>query len=185
MAYDFSKLKFLVVDDNQYMRSVIRELLRAFGLRPDNICDCADGTEALSILATFEADIAIVDYLMSPMDGIAFTRRVRRDEDSANKYLPIILCTGFTEHDRVVEARDAGVNEVLAKPVDAKTLYNRIASIVENPRPFTDQSDFFGPDRRRRFDEDFEPKREDDGQESSKATVDLPLQPEPEQATEA
>ena len=89
MAYDFSNLKFLVVDDNQYMRSVIRELLRAFGLRSDNICDCADGAEALGALTSFQADLAIVDYLMEPMDGIEFTRHVRTDKDSENQFLPI------------------------------------------------------------------------------------------------
>ena len=164
MAYDLSNLKFLIVEDNRYMRSVFRELLRAFGLQSENICDCADGTEALSVLESFQADIAIVDYLMQPMDGIEFARRVRKDEDSPNQFLPIILCTGFTEFERVVEARDAGIHEVLAKPIDATTLYNRIASVIENPRAFTKQPDFFGPDRRRRFDDAFEPKRESDSE---------------------
>lgn len=185
MAYDFTRLKFLIVEDNRYMRSIFRELLGAFGLRSDNICDCADGSEALTILASFQADIAIVDYLMTPMDGIAFSRHVRTDEDSPNKYLPIILCTGFTEHDRVVEARDAGVNEVLAKPVDATTLYNRIVSLVEHPRPYTKQPDFFGPDRRRRFDEEYEPKREDDSVEPPEAPVDLPIDAGPEPPPDA
>lgn len=165
MAYDFSNLKFLIADDNKYMRSVFREFLRALGLRPENMLDCADGSEALDLLRSFDADVAIVDFLMAPMDGIEFTRRVRTDENSPNQYLPIILCSGYTEHARVVEARDAGVNEVLAKPVNATALYDRIASIIENPRPFTKQSDFFGPDRRRRFEEPLNPKREDDPEE--------------------
>jgi len=51
---------------------------------------------------------------------------------------------------RVVEARDAGVHEFLAKPLSAKGLYSRIRSIIERPRPFVRAGQYFGPDRRRR-----------------------------------
>ena len=59
------------------------------------------------------------------------------------------MLSGFTEYRRVVEARDAGVNEFLAKPISAKALYQRFASIIDNPRPFIRTQDYFGPDRRR------------------------------------
>jgi hypothetical protein len=49
----------------------------------------------------------------------------------------------------VIEARDAGVTEFLAKPVAAKSLYERILSVVLAPRPFIKTRDYFGPDRRR------------------------------------
>ncbi len=50
----------------------------------------------------------------------------------------------------MIEARDAGVNEFLAKPICAAGLYGKIRSVMERPRPFVHSDDFFGPDRRRK-----------------------------------
>ena len=79
------------------------------------------------------------------MDGFELARRIRRDEDSPNPYVPIILCTGYTELGLVIAARDAGVNEVLAKPITANTLYNRIRTIIEEPRQFVQLDSFLRP----------------------------------------
>ena len=45
-------------------------------------------------------------------------------------------------------ARDAGANEVLAKPVSVHNLVRRLLSVIENPRPFVSCPTYFGPDRR-------------------------------------
>ncbi len=86
---------------------------------------------------------------MKPLDGIDFVKLVRTARDSPNPYVPIIMLSGYTEYRRVVEARDAGVNEFLAKPISAKALYQRFAAIIDNPRPFIRTESYFGPDRRR------------------------------------
>jgi DNA-binding response OmpR family regulator len=77
-------------------------------------------------------------------------RLVRTGKDSPNPFVPIIMLTGHTEMHRVIEARDAGVHEFLAKPISAKGLYSRVKSIIERPRPFIRAGLYFGPDRRRR-----------------------------------
>jgi DNA-binding response OmpR family regulator len=59
------------------------------------------------------------------------------------------MLTGHTEKARVTAARDAGITEFLAKPISAKALYQRIANVVANPRPFIKTKTYFGPDRRR------------------------------------
>jgi two-component system, chemotaxis family, chemotaxis protein CheY len=63
--------------------------------------------------------------------------------------VPIIMLTGHSEKKRVTAARDAGVTEFLAKPISAKSLYERVLNIVVNPRPFIRAKGYFGPDRRR------------------------------------
>jgi CheY-like chemotaxis protein len=68
---------------------------------------------------------------MQPLDGLDFVRLVRIAKDTPNPYIPIIMLSGYTEHRRVTEARDAGVNEYLAKPISAKSIYQRITSIIE------------------------------------------------------
>jgi len=108
-----------------------------------------DGADALKELKTFPADIILCDWQMDPIDGLDFTRMVRTMSDVANPFVAIILITGHTEMSRVFEARDVGVTEFLAKSVSARTLYDRICSVVMNPRTFVRTRTYTGPDRRR------------------------------------
>lgn len=163
MAYDFSALKVMVVDDSKYMRTVFREFLNALGVKRGKIVECPNGEDAMEAFHIFQPDLVITDYLMEPMDGLELTRKIRGDENELASFTPIILCTGYTEPERVEEARDAGVHEVLAKPITAERLYARIRNIIEFPRDFERSEDYVGPDRRRRTEEVADHKREADG----------------------
>lgn len=147
-GYDLSRLNMLVVDDNKYMILLIKTLLHS--IRVKNVREATDGAEAFMELRQFSADMVICDLQMQPLDGIEFTRLVRTAKDSPNQYVPIIMLTGHTEERFVKEARDAGVNEFLSKPLSAAGLYSRIIEIIDNPRPFIRTSTYFGPDRRRK-----------------------------------
>lgn len=147
-GYTLDRLNFLVVDDNKHMRALVKTILFAFGSK--NVHEAVDGADAFKVLRHVPADIIICDWNMSPLDGLDFVRLVRTGADSPNPYIPIIMLTGHTEMNRVVEARDAGINEFLAKPISARGLSARIRSIIEYPRPFIKTSAYFGPDRRRR-----------------------------------
>ncbi len=146
--YNIERLNFLVVDDNKHMTMLVKTILHALGAR--NCEEAFDGADAFKVLRHFPADIIICDWVMQPLDGIEFVKLVRTGRDSPNQYVPIIMLTGHTEVARVMEARDAGVTEFLAKPVSAKKLYSRIKAIIETPRSFLKAGSFFGPDRRRR-----------------------------------
>jgi len=152
-SYNIQGLKFLIVDDSQNMSNLVKGVLVALGVEHFNIKVATDGADALKELRHFVPDIAICDWNMEPLDGIEFTKMVRTSNDSANPFLPIIMLTGHTEMNRIVEARDAGIHEYLAKPISAKSLYSRISSIIDRPRPFVKTSGmnaYFGPDRRRK-----------------------------------
>jgi CheY-like chemotaxis protein len=145
-------VRFLVVDDNQYMRAIVVELLRAFGAR--RIMEASDGAEAIAKGETWEPDIVIIDYAMAT-DGLTFTKAVRAGKTRLDPTLPVILMTGHTEASRVEAARDAGITEFLAKPLSAESLFGRIAAVIDKPRAFTKSPDYVGPDRRRRIGENF------------------------------
>jgi two-component system, chemotaxis family, chemotaxis protein CheY len=152
-ALDLSRLRCLVVDDNEFMRTLLRELLHALGLK--QVMECVDGEQAFKTLQTFQADLLLADLLMEPVDGITFTKRIRLAQDSPNRFLPIIMVSGHSELQRVELARDAGVNEFLVKPVSPQSLYRHISSVILTPRQFVRTPDYFGPDRRRRQDPDY------------------------------
>lgn len=150
------------------MRGVIREILHAFGIK--KITECSDGSEAIGELHNKVIDFVIVDWVMEPMDGIEFIRLMRTADDSPNPFIPIIMLTGHTERHRIVQARDAGATEFLAKPVTPNGMFARIRALIENPRPFVRVGNFFGPCRRRKV-EDFAgtSRREADHQADNEA----------------
>lgn len=149
MGYRLDRLTALVVDDNQHMRSLVRTILESLGV--SQILEARDGAHALEKMGQTQIDLLIVDWNMEPMDGLALTRHLRTSADSPDQFVPVIMLSGHTERARVMQARDAGVTEFMAKPVSARSLYARIVSIIENPRPFVRTNDYFGPDRRRQM----------------------------------
>ena len=145
--YALDNINVMVVDDSRHMRSLIQSILHALGVK--NVCEAGDAAEAFNELKHFHADVIITDWHMEPLDGVEFARLVRTAKDTANPYVPIIMLTGYSEQMHVCEARDAGINEFLTKPISAKALYARLISIIDNPRPFVRTTGYFGPDRRR------------------------------------
>ncbi len=148
MATGLEALSVLLADDNPHMREIVGVLLNNFGIT--QIRSVHDGSQALAMLNTWQPDVAIVDFKMEPVDGVEFTRRVRNSTESRNPYLPIIMMTGHSARVRVYEARDAGVTEFVVKPVNARTLLDRVMAVIYRPRPFVRTRGYFGPDRRRR-----------------------------------
>lgn len=138
----------LVVDDNERMRQLLRSILGALGF--EKITESSGTETGFEMLKRSQTDLVIADWHMKPVDGLELIRMVRQASDSPNPYLPIIMLTGHTELRRVIEARDAGANEVMAKPISVRALYARIIATIEEPRPFVRTGTFFGPDRRRK-----------------------------------
>jgi len=162
MTTGLDAVRVLVVDDNQHMRAIVSVMLNSFGIKM--VREAKDGADAIETLRRWPADLAICDFLMEPVDGVAFTHQVRNAPDSPNPYLPVVMLTGHSELARVTEARDAGVTEFVVKPLTAKALVDRINTVIFKPRPFIRSKDYFGPDRRRRDDPFFAGpfRREDD-----------------------
>jgi two-component system, chemotaxis family, chemotaxis protein CheY len=150
---DFSKLRFLVVDDNAHMRRILRTVLLGFGAR--DVFEAEEGASAFEIFTQHAPDIVIIDWEMPILSGLDFTHMARQHGTHANPYAAIIMLTGYTEMKRVMAARDAGITEFMAKPISTKGLYRRIANIVARPRPFIKTKNYFGPDRRRNVNPDY------------------------------
>lgn len=143
-------LSVLIVDDNAHMRSMLLQVVKSTGI--ERIYFASDGAEALKTLREHGVDILITDMAMEPMDGIELVKRIRKTQDGPNRMIPVLMITGHMTLARIQEARDAGVNEFVAKPITVKTVLGRLEAIIERPRDFIDAPGYFGPDRRRRKD---------------------------------
>lgn len=146
-AYDLSQLNILVLEKHLLVRKLLTDVFTEFGVA--TVFSTPDPRQAYKYFAENDPDIVFCDWTPD-LDGMAFVRQLRQGLDTPNPYAPIVVVTANTELRHVCYARDNGMTEFLAKPVSAKTIYSRLCSVIENPRPFIRVGDFFGPDRRRR-----------------------------------
>ncbi len=135
--------KVLVVDDELYMRKVVRTLLMGVGIR--TVYDAPDGPSGLDMIRNVAPDVVIVDWQMPGLDGAGFVRMVRSPATFPYPNVPIIMLTGHGERKRVIEAIQIGVNEFLLKPVSSKALQTRVVSVLTKPRPVVQAGGYYGP----------------------------------------
>ncbi|HEY0441071.1 MAG TPA: response regulator [Xanthobacteraceae bacterium] len=139
----------LIVEDNQYMRKVVRNLLMNIGVK--NIHEAADGVAGLEAIRLYAPDLIILDWEMPLLDGAELVRIVRSPGVFPLSDVPIIMLTAHVERWRVLEATRLGVNEFLKKPVSAKSLMERIVAILTKPRKMVRIGDYYGPEPRKLF----------------------------------
>jgi two-component system chemotaxis response regulator CheY len=158
-----SDIHVLVVDDNKQMRFLLRCLLRAGGIH--DVTEAETAADAFEVMRGRPVDLVIVDWMMQPTDGLAFTSMVRRDANCPNQYVPLLMLTAHTEISRVAAARDAGVTGFVRKPISARVLFERVTSALNDARLFIRTETFVGPDRRRGQLQDYAGpfRRESDG----------------------
>jgi CheY-like chemotaxis protein len=144
----FHRLSVLLVDDCAYMRMIISAVLRGIGFT--RIIEAADGAQALEELRLQPIDMLICDYAMPVIDGLELTQLLRSAPDSPAPRIPIIMMTAHTERSRIQAARDAGVSELISKPLSSKTLIDRLIAVIDSPRPWVMGRAYTGPCRRRK-----------------------------------
>lgn len=151
--FNLERVTIVLVEDNAFVRRTLEDLLRHFGAA--RISSFADGEEAISYLKDLKRvknpgpDIIISDLIMSPINGQLLLRWVRTSKDSPNRFVPFMMVSGAADREFVAAVRDLGANEFLAKPFSAKSLFARLAAIIDHPRRVIATKDYFGPDRRR------------------------------------
>jgi DNA-binding response OmpR family regulator len=136
-------LKVLIVDDEHFMRKVVRTLLVSVGVR--HVFEAADGLAGLESIRNLGPDLVIVDWEMPGLDGCGFARMVRSPDTFPYPDVPIIMLTGHSERSRVIEALKMGINEFLLKPVSSKALLDRVKAILLHPRPIVRHGNYYGP----------------------------------------
>ena len=140
-------LKVLVIDDDHYMRKVIRTMLNAIGVK--TVFEASDGASGLEAIKLNDPGLVIVDWEMPLIDGAQFVRLVRSPGQFPMPDVPIIMLSGHGDRWRVVEAARVGAHEYLLKPVSTKALLDRIVAIIGKPRPTVKLDGYYGPLPRR------------------------------------
>ena len=143
---DLSGVGILIVDDSAFICRLLTTMLRGFGAQ--HIHQAATCAEAVYEIRERLPDIVFVDWeLGEGENGLSVVRFIRSGE-SPDPFVPIVMITSHTGRHRVIEARDAGVNMILAKPFSPQTVYARLLAVIARPVEFIRTKSYFGPDRR-------------------------------------
>jgi CheY-like chemotaxis protein len=162
MAYDLNRLELLIVEPDGDVASTWRRLLATLRIKPPNIVPDAARAWALlrgvpqagGVVGT-RVDALICRWELTGEDGLSLISRLRRDAESPAPFLPAVIVTATVTRERIRQALDAGVNEVLTLPLAPKAVETRLREMVERPRKFIRDGGYFGPDRRRQVKPDF------------------------------
>ncbi len=125
-----SILKVLVVDDQQWMRSIVRVQLKNFGIEQVFEADCGSGAFEMVETGKVMPDVVLCDLHMENGDGIMFINSLRRHEVLKHKHIPVILITGESDELLLEVAKQVGAVCVLIKPFSPDALAKAISKAI-------------------------------------------------------
>lgn len=145
--YNFRDLDILIVDDNEFAHTILREILLAMKIK--KLRHCMSAKEAMLKLEKSLPDVVIVDLLMEPVDGFELIKHIRANQNEDIRHLPVLVTTAYSSTRFVRKARDMGASEVLCKPISVAEVFDRLVHMRNHPRQFVKTGEYVGPDRRR------------------------------------
>jgi signal transduction histidine kinase len=126
---DAPALRVLAAEDNLINQLVLTTLLHQFGIDPVIV---ADGVQAVEAWRSGRWDLILMDVQMPNMDGPTATRQIRKEELAGGRApTPILGLTANVMHDQVASYRAAGMNDVIAKPIEVGALLAAISACLE------------------------------------------------------
>jgi DNA-binding NtrC family response regulator len=120
-----SKLKILIVDDEELIRNLVTAFLSKFGFSYET---AVNGEDALEKMRQEKFDAVITDIKMPKMDGIILTSKI------SNQYpgLPVMVMTGFDEEYSAGTAISVGAREFIKKPFSISEFALRLQKMISD-----------------------------------------------------
>ena len=128
----------LIVDDEQRMRSLIKDFLKQ---KNYSSLEAADGEEALQVFEENKNKIKLIllDVMMPKLDGWSVLRQIRQTSN-----VPIIMLTARGEEQDELFGFELGVDEYISKPFSPKILVARVEAILKRTNPKTSEQKDYG-----------------------------------------
>ncbi len=127
MATANKRMRILIVDDMANMRRTIRNMLRYVGY--EFISEAENGEMAIKKMTSEKVDFVVCDWNMPVVSGIEFLRTIRENEKF--KTIPFLMVTAEVDAPQIVQAAETEVDGYIIKPFVARTLEEKINSILE------------------------------------------------------
>ncbi len=117
-------MRALIVDDSRFVRDYLRGLLEIRGIECEEAADGSSGLTQLHERGPF--DLALVDWNMPVMDGLAMLKNMRAEGYFDVK---VMMVTTEAEDDFITRSLDAGADEYLMKPFDGEALAEKLVML--------------------------------------------------------
>ncbi|MBQ4835840.1 response regulator [Pseudoalteromonas luteoviolacea] len=111
-------MKILVVDDTYFMRELICESLQEQGFK--ELTQASNGEEALNALSNKHYDLIVTDWNMPKINGVELIKKMKLNP--ALRHTKIIMLTGDTTPEKILEMKELGVNGYISKPFTPELL---------------------------------------------------------------
>ncbi len=131
-AVSLNGLQVLLVDDDAINRLAGQRMLEQAGCK---VTLANDGKDALNRLRQQQVDLVLMDIHMPNLDGIEATRRIRESWSGSERHLPVIGLTASVMKDEQQLYFDAGMDDVVAKPVEIAALTRALQTAVSRYLP--------------------------------------------------
>jgi len=115
----------LHVEDNEYNRKMVHQLLRSTTYR---LIEAVDGEQGLTMALAEVPDLILIDVQLPKISGLDVTRRLRADSRTAQ--IPIVVITSFALSGDDQKAKDAGCSAYMAKPYSPLELLDMIRKLA-------------------------------------------------------
>jgi two-component system cell cycle response regulator DivK len=120
-----SDRRVLYVEDNEYNRKIVRQLLSRTSYR---LLEAMDGEEGVAMAQRELPDLILMDVQLPKLSGLDATRRLRADPRTAR--IPLVVVTSFALSGDGQRALDAGASAYLAKPYSPRDLLALIRKLL-------------------------------------------------------
>ncbi|MBO4400916.1 MAG: amino acid permease [Selenomonadaceae bacterium] len=129
---DFSKIKVLLVEDNEVNREIASLILEEFGFQLETAVDGKDALDKFSASKPGDFDVILMDVQMPVMNGYEAARAIRKLDNPALANIPIIAMTANAFAEDIQNAKDAGMNSHIAKPIDIPTMIATLTEVLND-----------------------------------------------------
>ena len=116
----------LVADDDKFMRSILRDILKKDGYE---IVEACDGLETLVAFERNQPDLILLDVVMPMIDGCSVCAKIR--ELATGKQVPILMLTAQDDEDTINHAFGVGADDYINKNINPTVFRNRIKRLLE------------------------------------------------------
>lgn len=157
-----ANIRIMIVISSGSAAHLIQRLFESLGFSQLYIAH--DANEAVAFLRDVSLHLIVTDSDLKvsraeaqkdrkdiiELSGIQFIHRLRSSPSSPAPFIPVLMLMDQASGGDIVQARNAGVNEILLKPLEARTFCQRIVDLIDNPRIHITAPTYKGPCRRRK-----------------------------------
>jgi signal transduction histidine kinase/ActR/RegA family two-component response regulator len=128
---DFSKVKLLLVEDNEVNREIASLILTEFGFELDTAANGKIAYEKVANSKPGDYDCVLMDIQMPVMNGYEATKKIRELENKRLAQIPIIAMTANAFTEDIQAAKEAGMNSHIAKPLDIQKMIETLTEVLK------------------------------------------------------